>query len=82
MALTSLPMIPRMARCTVPNSLRSVTKDYFNEATSFAGKAFLVFSVPLAAKGTIKNIIRRIVGEDIGKVTIYFVSDLGIVEQI
>ena len=61
---------------------RSQYEDYYNDALGFEGKAIMIFSVPLAAKGTIKNIMRRITGTKNGKVTIYFVSDLGIVETI
>ena len=61
---------------------RAQYEDYFNDALRFEGTSVLVFSIPLAAKGTIKNIMRRIVGNNSGKVTLFFITDLGIVEKI
>lgn len=57
-------------------------EDYINEAFHFQGKAIILFSIPLAAKGTIKNIVRRLVENYSGRIVVYFISDLGIVEKI
>lgn len=58
-------------------------RDYYKDASSFDGKAIIVFCVPWHVKNTVKNIMRRIRAEYDHDVTVLVISaEMGVVEAL
>ena len=51
-------------------------ESYYSDASNFEGKAILLFAIPWFAKGTIKNILRRLNKKN-GYIESRFITEIG-----